>query len=189
MAREREDDLWQALARAGESVASEEDYEHGYSREVRQDLRRCLAFRVGDELYGLSIDALSEITKPLVTTPVPRTAEFVLGIGNVRGIVIPVVDLARRLRMTPRAIGPRSRVLIVRSDSDLYGLLVDEVRDVVSIPPEAFEPPPGALAGGRAAFIAALARVGGDIMVVLDLPSLLEARDFVARPATTRVRA
>ncbi len=188
MVREREEDLWQALARAGEPVASEEDYEHGYSREVRQDLRRCLAFRVGDELYGLSIDVLSEITKPLPTTPVPRAADFVLGIGNVRGVVIPVVDLARRLRLSPRPVGPRSRVLIVRSENDYYGLLVDEVRDVVPIPPEVFEPPPGALAGGRASFIAALARVGNDIMVVLDLPSLLEPRDFVARAVGSRVR-
>ncbi|MBK8717915.1 MAG: chemotaxis protein CheW [Deltaproteobacteria bacterium] len=133
MARESED-LWQSLARSGESLASEEDYEHGYSREVRRDLRRCIAFRCGDELYGLSISELAEITKPFVTTPVPRTAEFVIGVGNIRGNVLPVIDLARRLRLPARAATASTRVLIVRHGDELHGIVVDEVRDVVSIP-------------------------------------------------------
>jgi purine-binding chemotaxis protein CheW len=178
MARDT-DDLWQSFARSGEQLASEEDYEHGYSREVRQDLRRCLAFHCGDELYGLSITELAEITKPLVTTPVPRTSEFVIGVGNIRGAVLPVIDLARRLRLPPRPITPASRVLVVRHAGELHGLVVDAVRDVVSIPPEAFEPPPGALAGARAGFIAALARHGGEILILLDLAVLLAPQDFV----------
>jgi purine-binding chemotaxis protein CheW len=189
MARDSED-LWDVLARSGESVATEEDYEHGYSREVRQDLRRCLAFRTSGELYGLPIGELAEIAKPLVTTPVPRTTDFVIGIGNVRGNVIPVIDLARRLRLPVRPVGPSSRVLIVRSGGEAHGLLVDEVHDVLSIAPEAFEPPPGALAGTRAGFIAALARLGSEILIVLDLTSLLNPADFVRMPAApTRGRA
>jgi purine-binding chemotaxis protein CheW len=178
MARDNED-LWQSLSRSGENVATEEDYEHGYSREVRQDLRRCLTFRVGGELYGLSIQDLAEITKPMSTTPVPRAAEFVLGIGNVRGTVIPMVDLAKRLRLVAQGTVSSMRVLIVNHASELYGLVVDSVHDVVPIPPEAFEPPPGALAGARAGFIAALARHGGEILIILDLTVVLDGRDFV----------
>lgn len=178
MARDTED-LWDALARSGESIGSEEDYEHGYTREVRQDLRRCLAFRTGGELYGLPIGELAEIAKPMATTPVPRTTDFVIGIGNMRGNVIPIVDLARRLRLVVKPVGPTSRVLIVRCDNESYGLLVDEVHDVLSIAPEAFEPPPGALAGTRAGFIAALARLGTEILIILDLASLLNGDDFV----------
>ena len=59
----REGDLWRALDRSGESLATEEDYEHGYKREVRQDLERYVAFRVGVELYGLSIRQIAEIAK------------------------------------------------------------------------------------------------------------------------------
>src|SRR5687767_4866426 len=131
MAREPAD-LWHALARSGESVATEEDYEHGYKREVRQDLERYVAFRVGVERYALSIGQIGEISKVFDVTPVPRTADFVLGIGNVRGVVIPVLDLAVRLRL-PVHGGPRpaARTLIVRHNDELYGLLVDEVLDVV----------------------------------------------------------
>lgn len=190
MARERDaEDLWQSLSRSGEALATEEDYEHGYSREVRQDLRRCLTFRCGGELYGLSIHDLAEITKPMSTTPVPRTADFVVGIGNVRGTVIPMVDLARRLRLVARRAGTSTRVLIVNHGGELYGLVVDGVHDVVPIPPEAFEPPPGALGGARAGFIAALARHGEEILIILDLAVVLDPRDFVRGDAGPRGRA
>lgn len=187
MARDSED-VWQSLSRSGENVATEEDYEHGYSREVRQDLRRCLTFRCGGELYGLSIHDLAEITKPMTTTPVPRTAEFVVGIGNVRGTVIPMIDLAQRLRLRGNP-SPATRVLIVNHADEQYGLVVDGVRDVVPIPPEAFEPPPGALGGARAGFIAALARHGDEILIILDLAVVLDVRDFVRGESTIRGRA
>lgn len=182
------EDLWQSLSRSGEAVATEEDYEHGYSREVRQDLRRYLTFRCGGELYGLSIHELAEITRPMSTTPVPRTANFVVGIGNVRGTVIPIVDLAVRLRLV--AVGPPAsmRVLIVNHGDELYGLVVDGVHDVVPIPPEEFEPPPGALGGARAGFIAALARQGSEILIILDLAVVLDPRDFVQANAGLRGR-
>jgi len=185
----RNDDLWQALVRVGEPLATEEDYEHGYAREVRQDLQRYLAFRVSGETYGLPIAELGEITKPFETTPVPRTAEFVIGIGNVRGSVIPIVDLARRLRLPVQPRTGLARVLIVNRAGEPYGLLVDEVREVVQIAPEALEAPPGAIAGPKGAFIAALARHAGEIVIVLDLVTLLEPRDFVRGAAIARARA
>jgi len=185
----RNDDIWQALVRVGEPLATEEDYEHGYAREVRQDLQRYLAFRVSGELYGLPIAELGEITKPFDTTPVPRTAEFVIGIGNVRGRVIPIVDLARRLRLSVQPPTGNARVLIVHRAGEPYGLLVDEVHEVVQIAPEALEMPPGAIAGPKGAFIAALARHAGEIVIVLDLMTLLEPRDFVRLQPTPRARA
>jgi purine-binding chemotaxis protein CheW len=174
------DDMWRALDRSGESLATEEDYEHGYQREVRQDLERYVAFRVGVELYGLSIRQIAEITKTIDATPVPRTAEFVLGIGNVRGTVIPVVDLYRRLGLAgERIVGRFARTLIVRHADELYGLVVDAVIDVVTIAPEDLEEAPGAIAGPRGEYIRALARVGGEILIVLELATVLAAEAFI----------
>jgi purine-binding chemotaxis protein CheW len=174
-------DLWHALDRSGESLATEEDYEHGYKREVRQDLERYVAFRVGVELYGLSIGQIAEISKVFSATPVPRTADFVLGIGNVRGSVIPIVDLCRRLGLAgERILGRFARTLIVRHDDELYGLVVDAVIDVVTIAPEELEEAPSALAGPRGEYIRALARVGGEILIVLELSTVLNPGAFVA---------
>ncbi len=178
MARETSD-LWNALDRSGESMATEEDYEHGYKREVRQDLRQYVAFRVAGESYGLSIDQISEISKIFDTTPVPRTADFVIGIGNVRGSVIPIIDLARRLQLGSVVPARAARVLIVRHKDELYGLVVDQVLDVVTIAPEDLEEAPGAIAGARGEYIRALTRLEDDILIVLEMSTVLAAGDFV----------
>ncbi len=179
MARDS-DDLWQALMQSGEALASDEDYEHGYKREVRGDLRQYVAFSVSGETYGLAISEISEISKPIDTTPVPRTAAFVEGIGNVRGTVIPIVNLARRLRLVERRRDASSRVLIVRHDDELYGLVVDRVLGVIPIAPEELEDAPGAIGSPRADFIHALARHEDDLLIILDLDGLLKPEDFVA---------
>lgn len=179
MVRESED-LWQALLQSGEVVATEEDYEHGYEREVRGDLDQYVAFEVSGEIYGLPIPQIAEISKPFDTTPVPRTADFVLGIGNVRGIVLPVIDLPRRLRLAPLGTTRSTRILIVRYDDETYGLIVDKVLGVVPIAPENLEEAPGAIAGSRGEFIRALARREGEILIILELATLLRATDFLA---------
>ena len=178
MASEQKD-LWQALLSSGESIATDEDYEHGYKREVRQDLRQYVAFRVGSEFYAVSIHDVEEITKPFETTLVPRTAEFLLGIGNVRGRIMPVIDLATRLELGSAELGRSARVLIVELNDEPYGLVVDEVRGVVRIPPESMEECPGAIGGARADYIRSLGRHDGDIIIVLELDEVLDPRDFV----------
>lgn len=174
------EDLWQALLRSGEHVATDEDYEHGYKqREVRRDLRQYVAFRVGDETYGLPIGEIEEITKRFLTTPVPRTSSFLLGIGNVRGRIIPVIDLSVRLGLAARAYGRNARVLIVTLEDEPYGLLVHQVLEVVRIPPEQMEERPGGISGRRADYIRALGRCQGELVIILNLPEVLDPDDFI----------
>jgi len=177
---EANEDLWDQFGAGGEPLATEEDYEHGYARVVRVDLQQHVVFRVGDETYGIPIAQIGEISKPMYTTPVPRTADFVLGIGNVRGVVIPIVDLATRLRLGRCKMARESRVLIVRHAGEQTGLLVDQVNGVMSIAPENLEEAPGALAGARGDFIRALARWEGRIIIILDLGTVLAPSDFLA---------
>ncbi len=174
------EDLWQALLNSGEHVATDEDYEHGYKqREVRRDLRQYVAFRVGDEIYGLPIGEIEEITKLFQTTPVPRTASFLLGIGNVRGRIIPVVDLSVRLGLRPQDYGRDARVLIVTLDDEPYGLQVHQVLEVVRIPPEQMEERPGGISGRRADYIRALGRCQDALVIILNLPEVLDPDDFI----------
>lgn len=178
MARD-EADLWDALARSGEHVATEEEYEHGYSREVRRDLRQYVAFWAAGEYYGLAIDHVVEISKLFETTPVPHTAAFVQGIGSVRGNVITVIDLPTRLRLSRTGLSRDTRILVVRHGEDLFGVIVDSMAGVVSIAPEELEEAPGAFAGTRADFIQTLARHGQEILIILNLDAVLDPRDFV----------
>jgi purine-binding chemotaxis protein CheW len=195
MSVERED-MWQALLRSGETLATDEDYEHGYKREVPQDLQQYVSFRVSGEIYGLPIHEIEEISKVFATTHVPRTADFVVGIGNVRGRIMPVVDLARRLRLRPVERGRTARVLIVNLNDESYGLVVDAVIDVIRIPPEKIEEKPGGITGPRAEYIRGLGRRKGavtlargadvkdrgaveDIVIILNLTTLLDPKDFI----------
>lgn len=186
MAVERED-MWQALLRSGETLATDEDYEHGYKRDVPQDLQQYVSFRVSGEIYGLPIHEIEEISKVFATTHVPRTAEFLLGIGNVRGRIMPVVDLARRLRLRVAERGRAARVLIVQYHDEPYGLVVDAVLDVIRIPPNKIEDKPGGITGARAEYIRGLGRTSDDekaaIVIILNLATLLDAKDFVLRGA------
>ena len=195
MSVERED-MWQALLRSGETLATDEDYEHGYKRDVPQDLQQYVSFRVSGEIYGLPIHEIEEISKVFGTTHVPRTADFLVGIGNVRGRIMPVVDLARRLRLRPVERGRTARVLIVNLNDEPYGLVVDAVIDVIRIPPDKIEEKPGGITGPRAEYIRGLGRRKGavtlakgadikersaveDIVIILNLTTLLDPKDFV----------
>jgi purine-binding chemotaxis protein CheW len=174
-----ETDLWHALLSAGDGAATEAEYEHGYRREIRTDLQRYVTFELASERYAIVIDRIVEISRRFATTRVPRTCNFVLGIGNVRGQVMPVIDLVARLALGHAGDDRHSRTLIAEHAGELHGLVVDRVHDVVSIAPEDLEDAPGGLGRTRADFIAALGRVDGAIVIVLDLDAVLDPHEFV----------
>jgi len=105
------------------------------------------AFRVGEEEYAIDLRRIREILQPLPITPVPRAPEYVDGVMNLRGEVIPVVDVRKRLGLAPRA-GGRAKVLVVNVAGRVLGLLVDAVSEVVRLPRSAIGPPPALLATG-----------------------------------------
>jgi purine-binding chemotaxis protein CheW len=175
-----DDDLWQALlAVTGDQVATEADYEHGYKREMRSDLLRYVTFMIRGEIYGLPIEQIVEISTAFPTTPVPRTADFVIGIGNMRGSVMPVIDLVKRLRLGAVKRSRETRVLIVRHADDQHGIVVDRVLEVISLPPEDMESTPGGIGSTRADFILGLGRHRGRLIIILDLATVLAERDFL----------
>ncbi|EDM78299.1 purine-binding chemotaxis protein (cheW) [Plesiocystis pacifica SIR-1] len=175
-----DDDLWQALgAITGEQVATEADYEHGYKREMRSDLLRYVTFMISGEIYGLPIEQIVEISTVFPTTPVPRTSEFVIGIGNMRGSVMPVIDLGVRLNLGAVERKRETRVLIVRHQDEPHGIVVERVLEVISLPPEDMESTPGGIGSTRADFILGLGRHRRRLIIILDLGTVLAERDFL----------
>jgi len=180
---------------------------------------RFLGFRLGREHYAVPILHLSEVVRFQEITAVPRVRRFVRGIISVRGTIVPIVDLQRRLSQqseddeeTPSPVAPGGaadadaarrpsdvaagavqanlanldrRVLITHHDGEVFGLLVDEVSDVFVAEPNDIEPPPATLPRRLLEFVSGIARVGGRIHTVLEVPAVLRfsavARAF--RPA------
>lgn len=117
-----------------------------------------LSFMLGKEEYGIPLQRISEIIKPRQITEVPRVPQFVLGILTLRGVVIPVFDLAMKLALGKITPGKFSRIMIVYRNEDKIGLLVDRVRDVVRVLPKDIEPPPPVIAGVDMQFLDGVGR-------------------------------
>ncbi|MBP8805144.1 MAG: purine-binding chemotaxis protein CheW [Kofleriaceae bacterium] len=125
-----------------------------------------LTFILADEEYAIPVTDVREIVGPLPVTPVPGTAHHVLGVINLRGKVIPVIDLRVRLGLMAGEIGPRSCVVVCQSSTaTLVGALVDSVNEVMSLRPEDAEAAPAA-AGAE---VAGLAKVKGRVVILLDV--------------------
>lgn len=146
---------------------------------------RFLGFRLGQEHYAVPILHLSEVVRFQEITAVPRVRSFVRGIISVRGTIVPILDLQRRLSQREEspeggADAPRPtrssadrRVLITHHSGEVFGLLVDEVSDVFVADPSDIEPPPATLPRRLLEFVSGIARVQGRIHTVLEVPAVL----------------
>lgn len=109
-------------------------------------------FRIGEEDYAIDIMRVREIIHPLPVTSVPRAPPFVEGVFRLRGEVIPLVDVRKRLGLPPAAQTRRARFLIVNVAGRRIGLLVDEVTEVVRLPRSQIRPAPALVGGGGPRF-------------------------------------
>jgi purine-binding chemotaxis protein CheW len=143
-----------------------------------------LSFRLGEETFGLGILAVREIIEYGGMTDVPMMPPCVRGVINLRGAVVPVLDLAARFGRAPATIGRRSCIVIVESgmppEQQVLGLLVDAVHAVLDIDAAQIEPPPSFGAGLRNDFIAGIGKVDGKFVILVNLESVLNVPEIAA---------
>lgn len=121
-----------------------------------------LAFILGGDVYAAPVALVREILKPPPLTPVPRAPHAVLGIVSVRGQLVTVLDLRRRLRLVEAPMSRKARILLVNADSgEVIGVYVDEVLQVYRLSDAEIEPAASALGGEVAGYIAGIARPTG----------------------------
>lgn len=133
-----------------------------------------LCFRVANEIYGINIMDLKEIIKPRETTEVPHAPPFIAGVISLRGIVIPIFVLRERLGLSAGGGGGKERVIVVKKDEGLCGILVDEVTQVVRISADNMEHPPAVLDGIDREFVAGIGRYEGKIIIMLAMEKVLD---------------
>ncbi len=98
--------------------------------------RQIVAFRVGEEVFGLEIGNVREVIEYREVTPVPRAPEFVAGIISLRGTILPVVDLRKRIGMEPAEPSPETVILVLEVDGRRVGLVADRILDILKAGPE-----------------------------------------------------
>ncbi len=137
-----------------------------------------VTFRLGEEQFGVPIGAVQEIVRLPDVTPVPEAPWFVEGVINLRGRIIPVIDLGRRLRLPDRPRTRKTRILIVETDRRQVGLIVDAASEVLRLPPNAVEPPPPMISGIGVEYITGVGKLGDSLLVLLDLGKVLHPEDL-----------
>lgn len=136
-----------------------------------------LTFTLGHEMFAIGILSIREIIEYGHLTEVPMTPPFIRGVINLRGAVVPVVDLAVRFDREPGETTKRTCIVIIEVESakgrQEMGLVVDAVSEVLEIPPQDIEPPPEFGARIRIDFISGMGKINGNFVVLLDVARVL----------------
>lgn len=140
--------------------------------------RQLVVFELANEHYGVDIAAVESIIKMQPITTVPQAPAFVEGITNLRGSVLPVMDLRKRFGLSYKdqsgeAARDEKRIVVVSMDGMKIGMIVDAVSEVLRIQEEVIEPPPPMVTTINSAFITGIAKVGERLIILLDLAKVL----------------
>lgn len=132
-----------------------------------------VVFKLLDAEYGVAILQVQEIIKPTAITRVPQAAAYIKGVINLRGSIIPVIDLKDRLNLAVTAENEGSRIVITNVNDITVGLVVDAVTEVLSLPTENVESTPGLTEAQGKEYISGVGKLGNRLIILLDLPAVL----------------
>ncbi len=141
--------------------------------QMQRARRRLLTFDLGDELYGIEATAIAEIREVLPCTPLPNTPDYVLGLINLRGSVLPVIDLRRRFGLPCCPEGPDNRLIILKGAPHMIALRVDCVHELARLAPGDFRPAPPGVARIAPEYYEQVAPMGERMLIELDVARLL----------------
>ena len=138
-----------------------------------EELLQLVSFKMGEEEFGVDILKVQEINRMMEVTRVPNAPSYVEGVINLRGKVIPVVDLRTRLGMDRREHDKHTRIIVMELNGKVVGFVVDAVSEVLRIPRSVTEPPPAVAATEGADYITAVGKLEDRLLTLLDLEKVL----------------
>ncbi len=160
-----------------------------------------VGFRIGNETYGIRIGAVREIVRVPEITSVPSAPDLIEGVINLRGKIIPVMDLRKRFGQTEIISDKKNRILVVELENKLIGLIVNAASEVLKIPPSEVDSPGSVFAEGESSYVTGVGKlessyvtgVGklkGRLIILLDIAKLLQRPEYkrleeAAEPVTT----
>jgi purine-binding chemotaxis protein CheW len=147
-----------------ELLDQQEDTQHG----------RYLTFYLGDEIYGIEIGYVTEIIGVQPITKVPEVKDYIKGIINLRGKIIPVIDIRLKFRKEPIEYDDRTCIIVVDTENMTMGLIVDKVSEVISIDDENVVPPPSHKTGIKNRYLQGIGKVGSEVILLLGCKMLFD---------------
>ena len=144
------------------------------------DLLQLVSFKIGSEEFALDILKIQEIIRTVEVTKVPRAPHFVEGVINLRGKVIPIIDLRKRFGLPSIETTKNTRIVVVDIDNKVVGLVVDGVSEVLRLPASTIEPPPPMLAGIDSDYISGVGKLDDRLLILLEISKVLSQDESAA---------
>jgi purine-binding chemotaxis protein CheW len=145
------------------------------------ELMQLVSFVIGKEQFGVDILMVQEIIRMTPITSIPNSPEFIEGVINLRGHILPVIDLRKRLHLTPLAEEDKinTRILIINIQDRVTGFIVDAVSEVLKIPTSSIEPPPEiVVAGLKGQYIFGVCKLDERLLILLDFNKILQVEEI-----------
>lgn len=151
------------------------------AREETQQVKQLVSFRIAKEEFGVDILMVQEIIRLPAITPIPNASQWILGMINLRGRIIPIVDLRCQLRMSGTESDEndrKRRILIIEMGGHVTGFVVDSVSEVMKIPVDEIEPAPNLVTSSiSAAYISGVIKLPSRLIILLDFKQILRLKD------------
>lgn len=133
-----------------------------------------VGFRIGEETFGVRISAVREIVRVPEITAVPNAPDYIEGVINLRGKIIPVMDLRKRFGIKNVEPNKKNRILVVELESKVVGLIVNSASEVLKIPPADIESPNTMFQEGELSYVTGVGKLRGRLVILLDIGKLLQ---------------
>ncbi|MFA6448397.1 MAG: chemotaxis protein CheW [bacterium] len=146
------------------------------------DLKSILWFTLGCEEYAIKVDHVQTVLNEMSLTPVPNTPRFVLGVINLRGVIIPIVDLKEMFQMPRDEANGEMMAVVLEVENMRVGIAVDKVKEVLDIDFSQLQPPPPSLSGLGAEYVKGIHRMGTKILIVIELGKVINiAKEMISK--------
>ncbi len=143
------------------------------SAQTNETIYQLVSFVVENEEFGVDILKVQEIIRTVEITRVPKSPEFVEGVINLRGKIVPVIDLRRRFGIAKKPHDGETRIVVVELPDKVVGFLVDKVKEVIRVEKSVIEPPPELTTNISANYITGVAKLQDRLLILLDLDKVL----------------
>ncbi len=137
-----------------------------------------VSFKIGSEEFGVDILKVQEIIRMVEITQVPQAPSYVEGVINLRGRVIPIIDLRKRLNLELREMDKNTRIVVVDIGGNIMGMIVDSVSEVLRLPSKTIEPPPDLVSGIDSDHISGVAKLEDRLLIFLDLSKIVSSGEL-----------
>lgn len=150
------------------------------ARVADSDELQLVSFNIGSEEFGVDILKVQEINRMVDITRVPQAPHYVEGVINLRGKVIPIVDLRKRFSLEIKEYDKNTRIVVVDIGGNIMGMIVDAVSEVLRLSTSTIEPPPEIVTGINSDYIKGVAKLDDRLLIFLDLSKVIDVSEIAA---------